>query len=469
LFIEAIMKEKVSRRSFLSQSLATGAAVGLNSAAIETSRSSRILGANDQVRLGFIGVGNRGTQLLQGFLNFKDQKVVALSDVYEPYLNRDFSSVDAATVGALGGRIPQMDEKLDKSVARYPDFRKLLEQRNIDAVVIATPDHWHAIQTIMACEAGKDVYVEKPLTMTILEGRKMIQAAERTARVIQVGLQRRSSEVYLGLPELIKRGKIGRVSVARAYRVSNMFPDGISRTQPAEVPRDLNWDMWLGPRAWRPYQSNIHPYKFRWWHEYSSQVGNWGVHYFDAMRWALDEVAPVSISAHGGRHLVDDDRTIPDTMEVTFEFASGLLMVFGQYEASGGEALPDGEIELRGTLGNLYASPAYSQAAGYRIVPSRGGQFQPGEPTINGVEYKVETHDPTLNHIRNFLDCVKSRKPCNCPLEEGHRSTSFAHLANIALETRTRIEWDPEKEEITNSTEANQLLHYSYREPWTLG
>ena len=458
----------VTRRRFLTSSVAAGIGAGVHSSAVATSRTSRILGANDRIRVGMVGVGNRGSQLLNLFLQNSDVQVAALSDVYKPYLYRDRSLVDHNLLAFLGGRIPQMDEQLDKGVGRYEDFRRLLERKDIDAVVIATPDHWHAIQAIMACDSGKDVYVEKPLTATILEGRRMVEAARRNGSVVQVGLQRRSSQVYKKACDEVAQGKLGKITVARTYHVSNMAPSGIGRMPTKQAPPELDWDAWLGPRAWRPYQENIHPYRFRWWQEYSSQVGNWGVHYFDAVRWILKEDSPVSISAHGGRFVVDDDRTIPDTMEVVFEFASGVILTFGQYESSGGSALPEGEIELRGTLGNLYCRPPYESSTGYQIVPSRGGQFQDPKLRREPVDVKMETEYPTEHHVRNFLDCVKSREQCVCPLEEGHRSTSFAHLANIALETNSRIHWDPDTEKITNNEKANQLLHYEYRKPWQL-
>ncbi|MFQ6035628.1 MAG: Gfo/Idh/MocA family protein, partial [Sedimentisphaerales bacterium] len=338
-------------------------------------------------------------------------------------------------------------------------------RKDIDAVVIATPDHWHAIQTISACQAGKDVYVEKPLSITVVEGRKMVEAAKRYNRVIQVGLHRRSSKEYEQVVETVQAGKIGKVTVGRAYRISNMHPKGIGRYSDTAPPKGLDWDMWLGPRAKRPYKDNIALYKFRWWQSYSSQMANWGVHYLDAMRWVLGEQAPVSISAHGGRFAVDDDRTIPDTMEVIFELASGTLLIFGQYEASGGSALADGEIEFRGTLGNLYSG---TSGTAFKIVPSRGGQFQDRKPRIEPLEGKPMDGDLTAQHIRNFLDCVKTRKPTNCDMETGHRSTTFALLANIALATKSRIEWDPKNERIINNKQANELLHYKYRKPWKL-
>jgi predicted dehydrogenase len=244
-----------------------------------------------------------------------------------------------------------------------------------------------------------------------------------------------------------------------------MFPDGIGRYPDAAPPQGLDWDLWLGPRAQRPFRYNIAPYKFRWWQDFSSQMGNWGVHYCDAIRWMLDEEAPAAVTAHGGKFGIQDDRTIPDTLEVTFEFASGRLLHFGQFEACHSAPLAAGEIELCGTLASLYPG---AEAHGCKIVPSRKGQFQQSPASLSAEELPPVDGELTRQHIRNFLDCVRSRKKTNCDLETGHRSTTFAHLANLSLATRARLEWDPQQERITNSERANSLLDYEYRAPWKL-
>jgi predicted dehydrogenase len=215
----------------------------------------------------------------------------------------------------MPGQVPKMDEKFPKPPKVYKDYREMLDDKDVDAVCIATPDHWHALQTIQAIQAGKDVYVEKPLTITLHEGRKMVEAQAASKQIVAVGLNRRGNIVYQQLAKDIQAGKIGKVSVARAARISNMYPDGIGKFQPEDPPKDFDWDMWLGPRAYRPYMYNIAPYKFRWWSDFSSQMGNWGVHYMDAIRWMLGETAPVAISAHGGKYVLDHDSDIPDTME----------------------------------------------------------------------------------------------------------------------------------------------------------
>ena len=456
----------MTRRTFLKQSAGATAGAAWASRAFGPPAVTSAPGANDRIRVGFIGLGNRGSQLLRGFMAQPDCEVVALCDVYEPYTSRDRSQVDPEMIKSIGeGLIPKMGEEFPTAPTRHKDFRRLLEQKNVDAVVIATPDHWHAVQTIMAFDAGKDVYVEKPLTVNVGEGRKMVQAQQRTGRVAQVGLHRRSSKLYSHLHGLIQQGRIGKVSVARAYRVSNMCPNGIGKYPDAAPPKDLDWDLWLGPRAARPFRYSIAPYKFRWWKDYSTQMGNWGVHYCDAIRWMLDEEAPMAVTAHGGKFVLDDDRTIPDTMEVTFEFASGRVLIFGQYEAGGGAPLQNGELEFCGTLANLYPG---AEAHGCKIIASAKGQFQGPARPPEIEEIPTMDGDLTPQHIRNFLDCVKSRQECHCPLEAGHRSTTFAHLANIALATRTRLEWDAKTERVTNHEKANQLLDYGYRAPWRI-
>ena len=426
---------------------------------------------SDKIRMGFIGIGNRGSQLLNLFMKNSDCEIAALCDIYEPYVSRDRDKVDPRYLKMLSGQVPKMGEKFEKQPKIYSDYRNLLEDKEIDAVVIATPDHWHALQTIHALQAGKDIYVEKPLTQTIAEGRRMVQEQEKGKQVVAVGLNRRGCAVYQKLAKEIPAGKIGKVSVGTAFRINNMFPDGIGKMKPEQPPKDLNWDMWLGPREYRSYQYNIAPYKFRWWSHYSSQMGNWGVHYMDVIRWMLGETAPAVISATGGKYILDHDGDIPDTMHVTFEFASGKIINFCIYEASGGGLFPWGEVELRGTKGTLYASEN-----GYRVIPAKKGQFQNWDNLMEGEEFDLKSTvladgsggDSTAAVVRNFLDCVKSRQKPFCTLEDGHRSTSFAHLANIALATKERLQCDAVNEKFTNSKVANEFLQYEYRKPWKL-
>jgi len=462
---------KTTRREFLSKTALAAAGLTIGAQSLSAAGYRGISGAGERIRMGFIGLGNRGSQLLQLFMTHPEVEISAFCDLYEPYMLRDRSLVDPRYLKDLGKQIPSMGEKFPGPVKRYNDFRKLLDDKDIDAVCIATPDHWHAFITISAIQSGKDVYVEKPLTQTIKEGRLMVEAQAKSKQIVAVGLNRRGNIVYQKLAKEIPAGKIGKVTVARAFRINDMFPTGIGKLRPEEPPKNFNWDMWLGPRAYRPYQYNISPYMFRWWSDYSSQMGNWGVHFMDVIRWMMGERAPIAISAHGGKFAIDDDRTIPDTMEVTYEFASGAIATFSIYEASSGGMFQYGEVELRGTKGTLYADED-----GYKIIGNKKGQFQSWDKMTEDETFTSKNEmladgssgDSTKTLVRNFIDCIKSRKSPLCPLEEGHRSTSFAHLANIALKVRGRLEWDAAREVFTNNEAANQLLQYEYRKPWKI-
>lgn len=434
-------QSRITRRKFVGASAALGAS-GLMAA----NARGNVSGANERVRLGVIGVGNRGTQVSSAFLEHDDLELVAICDVYSPHLEK------AASTFA-------------QNATTYSDFRKMLERTDIDAVLIATPDHWHAIQTIMACRSGKDVYVEKPLSVTIHEGRKMVEVAEATNRVVQVGTHRRSSAVWNEAIKVIQSGVLGQITMCQAYRTNNMAPNGIGKLKTTSPPKDLDWNMWLGPRPFREYQANIAPYKFRWWSEYSSQFGNWGVHYFDVMRWALNEESPTSVCAMGGNYVIEDDRSIPDTAQAIYEFGSGTLALFGTYEAFGNSMLKSGEFEIRGTHGTLY-----KDSRGVHVLPESKGQFQSKTPPGKKLDIDMNSsnHADTVAHTRNFLDCIKSRGKTNADIETGHRSTTMSLLANISLETKQRLGWNFDEETFVNSDVANELLHYDYRQPWSL-
>ena len=455
---------KSNRREFIKQSALTSAGIALGPKVFSSETKSNKLRSDNKVRVGFIGLGNRGSQLLNWFMYNKDVEVAALCDVYEPYVLRDRLKVSKRFLKM--GKVPKMNEIFNSKVKRFDDYRTLLDQKDIDAVCIASPDHWHALQTVHALEADKHVYVEKPLSITIGEGRKMINAQKRYNKVCAVGLNRRGSSIYQDLAKKVKNGAIGKVTTARAQRISNMYPNGIGQLKPEAPPKDFNWNMWLGPREFSPYQYNIAPYFFRWWRDYSTQMGNWGVHYMDVIRWMIGESAPVAITSIGGKYLVKDDRNIPDTMEVIYEMPSKAIIKFSIHEASSGDGINGGEVELNGTKGNLVASQN-----GYLISPAKPGQFQSWKKLIETNEKKIKdgnSENSTYNLIRNFLDCIKDGAEPLCTLEEGHRSTCFAHLANISLELGHRIEWDANKERITNIEKANEYLNYEYRAPWRL-
>ena len=233
------MTIKTTRRTFLAQTGMVSAGITLGVSPVSAASYRRITGANEKIRVGFIGVGNRGSQLLQIFMGQPDVEIAALCDVYEPYITRDRSKVDPRYLKDRPGQIPDMGEAFATKVERYSDYRKLLENKNIDAVCIATPDHWHAIMTIDAINAGKDVYIEKPLSKTIHEGRAMVNAGKNSKQIVTVGLNRRGAPTFQKLAKEIPAGKIGKVTYTSACHVGNMFPSGIGKMKPENPPKRL--------------------------------------------------------------------------------------------------------------------------------------------------------------------------------------------------------------------------------------
>ena len=425
----------------------------------------RIRGANDRVRLGFIGVGNRGTSLLRAAKEYADQQIVAVCDIRRDYLE------NAAQVAATS---PEL----------FGDYRQLIARSDIDAVVIATPDHWHALMMIDACSAGKDVYVEKPLSLTIHEGRRMVETARRTKRVVQVGIHRRSAPYCKEAAEFVQSGAIGQVTVARAARLANEYPHGIGLTADTDPPPGVDWDLFLGPAPAVPYNENRMSYKFRWFYDYSGgQLTDNGVHFLDLIQWGLGRDAPLSVTAVGGKYAVRDSRQTVDTMEALWEFPGGTLVTFSDFgcNAAPVSATKPFLAEWRGTKGTVYVF-----GTGWEVIPERQASMPaPGGSPLPGNRERREEHrhsyEPAMDakqlegradtrfHFRNFLDCVKSRELPNCDVETAHRATTTANVANIAHRIRQHLIWDRESERFTNSAEANSYLHYEYRSPWKLG
>jgi predicted dehydrogenase len=344
-------------------------------------------------------------------------------------------------------------------------------------VVIATPDHWHALQTIHACQAGKDVYVEKPLSLCVAEGRKIVEAVRKYSRVCQVGIQRASSPMLNEVADLIRGGAIGKVTVARCFHVQNEWPKGIGNPPDEPAPSGLDWDAWLGPAPRVAYNKNRTFYRFRWFYDYSGgQLTNFGVHYTDTIQRALGQDAPLAVVAMGGKLAIEDNREIPDTMEVLWTYPGGTLVSFTQINTNAALAAAKScEIEFRGTKGTLYV-----YGGGYEVVPDsitpnefpartpidrslERGYRTGAKPVIEAKQVKGEAG--TAAHARNFLDCVKSRETPSCDIEVGHRRTSATLLGNIAWRLKAYLEWDRGAERFTNNAEANKRLRYEYRPP----
>lgn len=411
-------------------------------AAVTASAASyqRILGANERVQLGIIGTGNRGGQIWKEALAQEDAEPVAACDVYEPHLEQALSDAKG-------------------QAKAYRDFRKLLEHRPMDAVMIATPDHWHAIQTIMACHAGLDVYVEKPLSLTVREGRKMLEAARRHDRVVQTGSQQRSGPHYQEAIEAVHGGEIGPVHHVEAGMQRNVMP-GFGTPPDANAPSDFNYDMWLGPARERPFNPLRGHYHFRWFWDYSGgQMTNWGAHDIDIARWGLDIEAPQSVSGCGGRYAIVDGGQTPDIQEVLYDLGTSVL-TWSARELNGTSGA---FLRFHGTKGDLELN-----RRGYAIKGQKWQRKNP--PMAEDRESRPEGAHRALtgHHIRNFLDCVKTRARPNADIEIGHRTAVFCHLGNIATQLGRTLEWDAESESIPSDEEANSRLSKNYRDPWSL-
>jgi predicted dehydrogenase len=419
-----------------------------------------VYGANSQVNVGLIGCGNRGDQLLDAFIDSPNCAPMAFCDLNEEYLKN-------------------AESKISGLINKTKEYRQLLDIKDVDAVVISTPDHWHALQTIEALQAGKHVYIEKPLSLCVAEGRAMVDAAARAKKIVQVGFHRRSSNFCKEAAELIRRGELGEVTLVRCFHVDNEYPFGIGDPTDEKPPEKLDWEKWVGPAPMKPYNVNRSFYRFRWFWDYSGgQLTNMGAHYLDMIHWALGVEAPLSVSAMGGKMLLKDNREIPDTLQVNYMYPKNTLVSFTQVNGNGAPgALERGcDIEFRGTKGTLYvfgkhytilgeSNPAVAYPALNPIDRTLLSKYQ-GSGKVQMSNKKVMGNADTKWHTRNFISSISNNKEPNCPVNVGHRSTTAALLGNIALKKKATLDWDAKTEQFTNNKEGNALLKCEYRSPY---
>ncbi len=384
--------------------------------------------ASDRITMGFIGTGKQSKHLMRSFLNSPGTRVVAGCDVDKLKLARGKKIVD--------------DHYKNKNCATYGDYRDLLARDDIDAVVIATPDHWHAKIASDAAEAGKDIYCEKPLTQSIYEARALVNTVRRYGRVFQVGSMQRSDWHFRLGCELVRNGYIGEL---KTVKVGIGGPPGVDKLEPMPVPDYLDWEMWVGPAPWRPYHSELSPHiswdGFPHWryHEYYGGGGmtDWGAHHFDIAQWGMgmDESGPVEIIPPNGS----------DVEHLTYKYATGVVMT---RESANG-------VLFEGTKGK---------------VETNRGHLKTWPDELKDI--KLKPNDIHLyesrNHYVDFLDAMRNRTKPVCDVETGARSVTVCHLGNIAYRLDRPLKWDPVKEEFPHDAEANRLLKRSYRAPWYL-
>src|SRR5438270_2054463 len=343
--------------------------------------------------------------------------------------------------------VPAAMKALSQRQKREPkvvkDVRQVLEDKNLTALSVAAPDHWHALATVWACQAGKHVYCEKPISHNLIEGRRMVQAARKYDRVVQVGTQRRSAPELASACEFVRSGKLGKVPFVQTWIAGHR--KGIGRKQDCPVPQGLDYSLWLGPAPERPFNPNRFHYNWHWnWDYGTGEIGNNGIHALDIARYLLDLDAPLRITSGGGKYSYDDDQQTPDTMVTTFDF-------------------PHVNVTWEHRLWsptNLDGDPASITVFGEKgtmVFDKQGWHVR------DGVDASDKLIDPEGPHFRNFLDCLKDGKRPNADVEEGHKSARLCHLGNIAVRVGRVLHFDAQTETLRHDSEANQLLGRTYR------
>lgn len=402
---------------------------------------NRVMGANDKIGVGLIGSGRQGNVDWKLLVSNPDVTPLAVADVYQPNIENGIANAGGKATG-------------------YKDFRRLLERKDIDAVVVGTPDHWHALATIMACEAGKDVYCEKPLSLTVHDGQAMVAAAKKHDRIVQVGSQQRSGPHYQKAVEIVRSGALGKVAHVSASMVRNAMP-GVGKFPDSQPPEGLDWDMWLGPAPHKAYNQLRCQYNFRWFWDYSGgQMTNMGAHDLDIARWALDARGPVAVAGFGGRLCLQDGGETPDVQEVVFQFPGGTVVTWSVREMN---SAPQPQLEFHGTKGTLTIT-----RAGYQIKGQSWGSGANRQAQMEDSSMLGNNNEQHRLHVSHFVDCVKNRKRPISDVEDGHLTAVMCHLGNIATRLGRSVRWDPQNEQIVGDAEANQWLARPYRSPWKL-
>ncbi|MCW5964283.1 MAG: Gfo/Idh/MocA family oxidoreductase [Bryobacterales bacterium] len=422
--------------------------------------ASQVLGANERVRLALIGCGGRGRYVAGFAKEHPNAAFVATADVYLPNAE--------AAAGQLGATTP------------LQDFRRLLDRKDVDAVFLATPDHWHAQIAVLAAEAGKDVYVEKPLSYSVAEGRQILQAAERTKRLISAGMQHRSAPHFAQAADLVQSGYLGAIKYVRIWNYVNWHPSVIASVPDSAAPDGLDWDMYLGPAPKVAFNRQRFLSNFRHFQDYAGgTITDFGTHRFDTMHQIMGlsgtAAAPRKIAAAGGRLVLEGAGDNPDLMQATFEYNDFVLTYEGvnfnghgggfrtpqwrYYNAIGERDMPNG-MAFFGTKATLIA-----ERVGFEIHAEPGSRLDPKPRT----EAKAQAaKDATREHAQHFVDAVRGVTPANATAMHAHMATNIGHLGNIALRVGQKLEWDAEQERFTNSPEANTLLRREPRMPWKL-
>lgn len=421
------MSEKLGRRKFIQSATVTGAA-GIY---LSTATESRANTANDRVVLGIMGL-NRGKALAKLFATREDVSLKYLCDVDRQRVDKCLADLESDEPQGI------------------TDFRQILDDPEIDALVCAAPNHWHGPATILGCQAGKHVYVEKPCSHNAAEGEMMVSAARRHQRVVQVGTQRRSSPGARTAMTALRAGAIGRVYLARAWYYATR--GSIGHREPSAAPTTIDYKLWQGPAPERPYKDNVVHYNWHWhWHWGNGELGNNGVHTIDLCRWGLDVDYPSRVTSSGGRFAFEDDQETPDTHTVCFEFPGDRAI---SWQGLSCNKHGSGFVTFYGTEGTL----ELMEPGTYRI-------FDRADRLVHEV---TESNAGHTAHLDNFLSSIRrgDASGLHCEIEEGHKSTLLCHLGNISHRVGQAIECDTASGKILNNDTAAQLWSRQYAPEW---
>ncbi len=428
----------MNRRHFMMSTAAAGAL-----------RSSVLSSANDTIRVGCVGIRGRGRDHIRSFSALPNVEVAALCDVDQ---------------SVMGTRLKDMEEMGKRKPAVYIDIRKLLEDKSIDAISIATPNHWHTLMTVWGCQAGKDVYCEKPCSHDMFESRQIVAAAKKYGRIVQQGSQGRSSPALKEAAQKLKEGVIGDLYMTRG--LCYKWRDTIKKTPVSAVPQGVDYDLWLGPAPKREFTRNRFHYNWHWFWDYGNgDLGNQGIHEVDISRWLLGVTYPTKISAMGGKYMFDDDQETPNTLVVTYEFdtqGKKQLMVFEvRHWITNDEAGIRGPKVTNNVVGNtFFGSNGYlAIETEARYATFLGRKQEPG-PAARAAG----------NHFANFIAAARSRKETdlNCPIEEGAISCTLVHLGNISYRLGRTLHFDAKTMTCVGDEEANLMFTRHYRQPFVV-
>lgn len=420
--------------------------------ALTAAQAVRVLGANDRIQVAIIGLGGRGRDHVKTYLTLPEANIAALCDVNQEALERAQATVEKGTQVKPKG---------------YSDMRQVFADKQIDAVSMPLPNHWHALATVWACQAGKDVYVEKPACHNVFEGRKMIEAARKYQRIVQIGSQGRSSPHKIKAAELLQQGAIGKVYMARGLCFNRR--KSIGHMADAPTPPGLDWDKFLGPAPMRPYNELRFKYNWHWfWDTGNGDIGNQGVHQMDIARWGLGRGLPQGVVSTGGKYVYNDDQETPNTQIATYDYGDAEIV----FEVRGLMSGSEGGLTNRTdsyTIGNLfYGSDGWMAVGGnsYQVYKGEKGEKVMDEsgPSGSGGD---GGNGP---HFRNFLKATRSRNPkeLTADVEVGVTSAILVHLANISYRLRKQLKFDPQTFSFPGEPEANRMLTRPYRTPYVV-